>query len=267
MLASSIPTKFQITWASAAGSSYINTIPTASQISANPGFASLTDGFPPLNATQVSAGGIPPRIQDWNGILKEITQWNQWQQAGGPITYDATFQSAIGGYPSGAIIQSATTPGLYWRSTADSNTTNPDAGGAGWANFLPYALLAGSVTQPFSVGNATAASNAVNLGQFPSSLTTNGWKKWPDSSSPSGYSIEQWGTSSSTSGGTTITFPIAFPSYCLNVVATNGPLDAAAPVAWPGIGNLSAASFLLWQSLSSGVGANSVSAFWRAIGY
>lgn len=114
---------------------------------------------------------------------------------------------------------------------------------------------------------AASGSAATTLGQFPSSLATNGFKKWPDSSSPSGYFIEQWGTSSSTSSGTTITFPIAFPNFCLNAVAVNGPLDGAAPSAWPGIGNLSVGSFLLWQSTSSGVGANSVSAFWRAIGY
>jgi hypothetical protein len=136
MEASSIPAKFPTPWAVNAGPTFINPVPAASQISINPGFASLNDGFVPLNATPVAAGGIPPRIQDWNGILKESTSWDQWFQMGGPIIYDATFQGQIGGYPNGAVIQSAVTPGGFWRSTVDNNTTNPDTGGAGWVVFI-----------------------------------------------------------------------------------------------------------------------------------
>lgn len=147
MQASNIPAKFPLPWANNAGPTFINTIPTASQIPTNNGFASLTDGFPPLNSTPVAAGGVPPRIQDWNGILHQVTQWNQWQQVGGPVTYDATFQTAVGGYPNGAIVQSVTTPGLYWRSTADNNATNPDTGGSGWSEVR---LMQGQNLQVFA---------------------------------------------------------------------------------------------------------------------
>jgi hypothetical protein len=62
----------------------------------------------------------------------------QWLQAGGIAVYNAGFQTAIGGYPNNAIIQSAVTPGLLWQSTADSNMSNPDAGGSNWTTVLPY---------------------------------------------------------------------------------------------------------------------------------
>src|SRR5579871_5172056 len=108
MLQANIPTKFPIPWANAAGPSFIRTIPQNSQIGIQDGAASLTDGFPPLNFTAVQAGGKPPFGQDFNGILKQITQWLQWEQAGGPAPYDAAFATAIGGYPRGAVIANAT---------------------------------------------------------------------------------------------------------------------------------------------------------------
>jgi len=72
-----------------------------------------------------------------------------WYNMGGPINYDATFQTAIGGYPKGAILQSAVTVGLLWVNTVDNNLTNPDASGAGWTSYTPV--------------NATTATTASNL--------------------------------------------------------------------------------------------------------
>lgn len=133
MLASNIPPKFPIPFANNAGASYIRTIPQAHQTpSGSDAPASLYDGFQSLNFQPESSGGIPPNGADFNGILNWITEALQWMQAGGPAIYDGTFQSAIGGYPKGAIIQSATTSGKQYMSTADNNTTNPDSGGAGW---------------------------------------------------------------------------------------------------------------------------------------
>src|ERR1700676_5539846 len=115
MQSSNIPAKFQIPWGNNAGSAYIRTPPVASQVGVQGGAASFTDGFPPLTMTPVPAGGIPPFGQDANGILKAVTQWNQWQQAGGAITYDSVFQSQIGGYPLGATVASVTNLGVFWQ--------------------------------------------------------------------------------------------------------------------------------------------------------
>jgi hypothetical protein len=135
MLASSIPTKMPIQWGASAGGSYIRAIPQLSQISITPGAASFTDGFPPLNFLPVGSGGVPPFGQDMNGILNIISLWNRWQQAGGSVPYDATFQATIGGYPQGAVVASTVTLGLRWFSLVDNNTTNPDTGGAGWVTY------------------------------------------------------------------------------------------------------------------------------------
>jgi hypothetical protein len=164
MQLSQIPAKFNIPFANNAGGSFINPIPQASQTSITPGAASLFDGFPPLNFQPTASGGIPPFGKDFNGILNQSTAWDRWFSAGGPIYYDATFQSAVGGYPNGAIVQSLIVPGNFWMSTVDNNTTNPDAGGSGW------------VSDPGRMG-------------------TGDWKHRPDSTPQPGYVI---------SNGTTI---------------------------------------------------------------
>ncbi len=129
MKASDIPSKFTIPFAANAGAGFIRTIPAASQIGIVAGAASLNDGFVPLNATQLASGGIPPSIQDTNGILYQMSAWDRWTAAGGLAPYDSAFATAIGGYPQGATVLSATTIGRVWVSTADNNTVNPDSVG------------------------------------------------------------------------------------------------------------------------------------------
>lgn len=137
MLVSSIPYKFGEPWATGAASGYINTIPLTTSVT---GAASQTLGFPPATDTPSGAGGVPPSIKDFNGVLQYETAWSQWHQAGGPISYDSTFSTAIGGYPKGAFLLSST-GNFHWISTADNNTTNPDGGSpANWSQL--YAVLA-----------------------------------------------------------------------------------------------------------------------------
>ena len=118
-------------WAVNAGAN-LRIPPNPSQIPVTDGAASFVDGFVPLNFTPVAAGGVPPFGKDMNGVLNQITSWDQWFQAGGIIRYDPTFQAQIGGYPSQARVGSLTTPFLVWYSTTDNNRSNPDTGGAGW---------------------------------------------------------------------------------------------------------------------------------------
>jgi len=139
MQASDIPTKFQIPFANSAGVGYIRNIPQASQIGIVDGAASLTDGFPPLNFLPLGAGGVPPFGQDFNGLLKQMTQWSRWQGAGGMVRFDATLCTAMGGYPQGAIV--AATNGLgFWYSLLDNNLNNPDTAtnplASGWLGFF-----------------------------------------------------------------------------------------------------------------------------------
>ncbi len=130
MLASNSPAKIPLPFAN---SGTKNTIPTASQVGITPGAASLTDGFPPLTFTPLSAGGIPPAGADFNGILNQVTAIQQWQSAGGSFKYDAAFSTAVGGYPKGSVLSKLANNG-FWQSTVDNNTTNPDSGGANWVD-------------------------------------------------------------------------------------------------------------------------------------
>src|SRR6266446_881617 len=123
-----IPTPF----ASGATPPYTNPIPTPSQIGIKNGAASFTDGFPPLTFIPLSAGGAGPFGSDVNGLFNQITAGLQWQQAGGPAIFSPVFQTLIGGYPAGAIVQSTLSFGLLWLSIVDNNLTNPDQSGAGW---------------------------------------------------------------------------------------------------------------------------------------
>lgn len=122
-----IPVSFPIVWARDAGGAYIRPIPIVSQIGITDGAASLPDGFVPLNMTPVEAGGVPPFGQDMNGVLQMVSAWSQWVNAGGPITFDAAFATAIGGYPEGAKLAS-TVLGREWISLVDGNMVDPDAG-------------------------------------------------------------------------------------------------------------------------------------------
>lgn len=160
MQASGIPAKFPIPFANA--SSLKRAIPVPSQIGVTPGAASLTDGFPPLNATAIASGGVPPDIKDMNGIIGQITAWLQWQGAGGPVSYDSSFSSSIGGYPRGAVL-SAATFGAYWLCTTDNNTTNPDAGGAGW---LPFSFIQAATGLTAGEGVQVVSSSAIFTGSI-----------------------------------------------------------------------------------------------------
>ncbi len=163
---SSAPTKMQIPFGNSAGGAYIRTVPIASQIGIQNGAASYTDGFPPLNFTPVNAGGVPPFGQDMNGILNAITSHTRWWAVGGPVFYDSSYQTAIGGYPKGACVQSGVTTAKIWCSTVDNNTSNPDTGGANW-QYPNNAVTA--TNQSGGTVNATTGSFS---GQITSTVST-----------------------------------------------------------------------------------------------
>ena len=160
MQSTQIPTKFPIPFGNNAAAGTIRSVPQASQASITPGAASLYDGFPVVTGQPLASGGIPPSMQDFNGLFNQISAWCRWQAASGLAPYDATFSTAIGGYPAGATILSATTAGRVWVSTADNNTTNPDASGANWlplmlkSDVLPYTPAGSQQTIAFQAGQS-----------------------------------------------------------------------------------------------------------------
>lgn len=205
MKASDIPGKFPLTFGENAGVGYIRPIPVASQIGITDGAASLNDGFPPLNFLPLGSGGVPPFGQDMNGVLNQISAWAQWQNAGGSVPYDPTFQGQIGGYPYGCIVESVTTPGTFWICTADDNVSNPDAAGAGWSAWP-------------STASVVAAGGIANVQMF--STTT---RVVMTGNSGNGYLVTPWsGTYVKQSASSKILGMFAGPSY------TPGATGAAA---------------------------------------
>ena len=115
-----------------------NKIPSASQIGVTAGRASLTDGFPPLTRTPISAGGVPPSGLDMNGILYEISAVARWANAGGGYAYDSSFATdpGVNGYPKGARVMRSDGTG-YWLNTVDNNASDPEGDGAAAAGWVP----------------------------------------------------------------------------------------------------------------------------------
>lgn len=151
---SDMPPRFPIPFANNAGASYIRAIPQAHQSpSPTDAPASLYDGFPPETFTPESSGGIPPNGKDFNGLLKQLSQWARWAGAGAPAIYDSTWSTAAGGYPKFARLHSATYPGLVWESTADGNTTDPDGGSP--ANWIAVSRWrqSGTLSATITAGN------------------------------------------------------------------------------------------------------------------
>lgn len=99
--------------------------------------ASYADGFPGVTMILKSDGGLPPKGQDMNQILYELSALCQWFSAGALNAFDSTFAGNISGYPVGAVLLSNDGDTIYINTT-DANSTDPNAGGAGWKNLVDF---------------------------------------------------------------------------------------------------------------------------------
>lgn len=99
--------------------------------------ASYEQGFPPITMILKSAGGLPPKGQDMNQILYELSALARWASAGALNSYDSAFATAIGGYPKGSVLIGDDGNTIYINKT-DSNSTNPNSSGAGWVDLYTY---------------------------------------------------------------------------------------------------------------------------------
>lgn len=258
MQTSDIPAKFVKPFAYAAGGGYIRAIP---ETTVDPGAASLAQGFPPLTFQPVASGGQPPDGRDFNGLLNQATAWAWWVAAGGPIFYDAGFVAENGGYPRYAVLAS-TTPGGFWQSTVDNNTTNPDSGGANWIAVVPATATAAEVLSGVSSTKyiapsalATAIGNGVG-----ESVTL-----------PGGRIIKQGSYSAliSAGGSVFIGFGTAFPNACTSVSAL--PINTSAAGNRDNFVQLIGRSTLGFSIVVQGTntgGSQTLDGFdWQAFGY
>lgn len=196
MQSSNAPGKLVLPFASAGGK---NTIPAASQIGIVAGKASLTDGFPPLTRTPLSAGGVPPSGLDMNGILYEMSAVIRWANAGGGYAYDATFakDTNVGGYPKGARVMRSDGTG-YWFNTVENNTTDPESAGAADAGWVPdFTTGVAAVTMTSANVTLTPAQYGKPTIVITGALTGNLNLIFPNITG-------QWDVINSTTGGYTI---------------------------------------------------------------
>lgn len=118
---------------------------------------------------------------------------------------------------------------------------------------LDGSLLTGKAN--LTLSNITLASALINLGFAGQSLTSNGYYKFPNGL------IIQWGYVSATgsTSSQTITFPIAFPNACLNVITQ---IDYSSS-------NGFAAAYIcvLSKSTTNFIANYTLSRYWLAIGY
>lgn len=162
-----IPDKISVPFAE---SGTRNAIPVPSQVGIVDGKASFTTGFPPKTMQPPELGGVPPFGGDANGILFDVTAIQRWQSAGGLFRFDASFATAIGGYPKGCVLGNLDGNSV-WVNVVDDNMSNPDAGGAGWYP-LPVLLnvrrfvttaVDGVTSNQAGLVAAVAAANALGL--------------------------------------------------------------------------------------------------------
>lgn len=116
----------------------INPIPEARGPGDLPQAAAWQSGFPPVTMIPLAAGGIPPRGQDFNGVLNSISEHTVFQGGGGQYKWDAAYVAAKGGYPKDAVLQSDDGSAAYV-SLIDNNSVNfnttPAAIGVSWGEY------------------------------------------------------------------------------------------------------------------------------------
>ncbi|EMV5335564.1 tail fiber protein [Escherichia coli] len=112
-----------------------------------------------------SAGGLPPKGQDMNQILYELSALGRWSSTGALNTFDSEFASDISGYPSGAMLISDDGERIFINTT-EGNLSDPNSNGAGWKDILSY----------LGLGEGSALPVGVPV-PWPSATPPTGWIK------------------------------------------------------------------------------------------
>lgn len=129
--------------------------------------ASYDVGFPAITMLLKSAGGLPPKGQDFNQILYELASIARWAGAGGNYQFDSAFSTAVSGYPVGATVLSSDGAG-FWLNGTNGNTTNPEAADytlTGWVpvDHVGITALTGLVSSTVTLSSLQAAKDVITL--------------------------------------------------------------------------------------------------------
>ncbi|HGC1553377.1 TPA: hypothetical protein ACIX3N_002559 [Escherichia coli] len=166
--------------------------------------ASYEQGFPPITMILKSAGGLPPKGQDMNQILYELSALGRWSSTGALNTFDSEFASEISGYPSGAMLISDDGERIFINTT-EGNLSDPNSNGTGWKDILSYLGLG-------EAAKMSAAALVINGNTLTAKIPVviNGVNRE--------FIIQASQISSSARNGV-ITFPSAFPNACIAIFA------------------------------------------------
>ncbi|MEX9949071.1 hypothetical protein AB7X11_11210 [Providencia alcalifaciens] len=100
-----------------------NVIPENYETSMDSNQATWDQGFGQITMLPVAAGGLPPKGQDFNGVLNQISENIVYLSQGGHFKFSPEYAESIGGYPKGAILQSDDEKKEY-QSLIDNNKVN-----------------------------------------------------------------------------------------------------------------------------------------------
>ena len=109
-----------------------NDVPVvASTDQANKGVIGYTNGFTSINKLPLANGGQPPHMEDFNGVLYDVTSNIVDINKGLPQYYDDAYATLIGGYSIGSrlVLNDNSTTVI---STTANNQNNPNTNMSGW---------------------------------------------------------------------------------------------------------------------------------------
>lgn len=115
------------------------------------------DGTPSITLTKLEDGGLPPKGQDYNGVLNAISSHTVFNQNGGRYKWDPQVVIEFGGYPKDAIVQSSDGTREYI-SLIDNNQINPDSSTTG-----TWSIYAGQGSVPLATSTTTGITRVLNV--------------------------------------------------------------------------------------------------------
>lgn len=157
------PIKIEVPFATD-GVKNIIPIPDASPL------ASWDKGFPPVTMQPLSAGGVPPAGQDFNGVLYSMSAILAWLNAGGKFVYDSEFATAIEGYDKGMVIQSDDGCSEYI-ALVNGVTSNPNVAANVYPLGTDWAPYAGAIGGDGKLTTDTGAADAYVVAPSPNDAT------------------------------------------------------------------------------------------------
>lgn len=208
---------------------------------------------------------------DVNGFVTPV--WSDWfrkvfTRTGGNVAF-TNDEIAADKFTTFARMQDISSDRLIGRDTASAGSPEEIGVGGGieftGSGAIRTSAFTGDVTKAAGGTTTTIANDAVNFAKL---LSTD----WTNSKASSGYQklasglYLQWGVTSSLGSGTTtsISFPIAFPTACLQVlcgVRNNSAVATTTTGQW-GNGNYSTSAFDLYNRTSGSLTFN-----YFAVGY